>query len=115
MENTDIAPASDINVVLEQNQRLSQSLLWKLQRNFYEQQGIHAWSRGQNSVPHYITCNPFIARAYSKVVFAFLRDCQNPATPLSDGNHPFYILDLPSRSCRFPYLFLTTFLVNLTP
>ncbi len=114
MENTDIAPASDINVVLEQNQRLSQSLLWKLQRNFYEQQGIHAWSRGQNSVPHYITCNPFIARAYSKVVFAFLRDCQNPATPLSDGNQPFYILELGSGSGRFAYLFLKSFLDMLT-
>ena len=60
------------DVVLEANQRLSRSHLWTLQRQFFEQQGIQAWST--NQVPHYITSNPFIARAYGKVVSGFLRD-----------------------------------------
>jgi tetratricopeptide (TPR) repeat protein len=59
-------------IVLEQHQRLSQSQLFQIERMFYQQQGIRAWNQGD--VPHYATSNPFIASAYGKVVFGFLRD-----------------------------------------
>ena len=121
-------PNSD-SVVLEADQRLSRSQLWQLQRQFFQQQGIRAWSNG--TVPHYITSNPFIANAFGKVAFGFLRDwCavgsdrrtaserQNPdpdrqapeidPVPL-DFSQPVYILELGAGSGRFAYHFLKQF------
>ena len=100
---------------LEQKQRLSQSLLWKLQRNFFNRQGIQAWSTG--AVPHHITSSPFIADAYARIAFGFLRDCQRAAgragssssVPL-DHTQPVYIVELGSGPGRFAYLFLKKFL-----
>ncbi|MBI1240811.1 tetratricopeptide repeat protein [Umezakia ovalisporum] len=94
---------SHTNILLEHNQPLSQSLLWKLQRNFFHQQGIQAWNTG--TVPHYVTSNPFIANAYAKVVFGFLRDWHNTL----DLNQPVYILELGAGSGRFAYHFLKKF------
>ena len=98
-------------VILEEGKPLSQSILWKLQRNFFEGQGIEAWRQG--TVPHYITSNPFIANAYANVVFGFIRDCTGVAgdsakdsfTPL-DPSQPIYIIELGSGSGRFAYHFL---------
>ncbi|APR87713.1 TPR domain protein [Minicystis rosea] len=86
--------------VLESGLRLSQSMLWDLQRRFFEQQGIEAWRRG--AVPLYITSNPFIAGAYAAVVMGYLEDCQ--AAGASD--EPVYIVELGAGSGRFAYLFL---------
>ena len=47
---------------LEAACRLSRSVLWRLQRRFFEQRGIAAWSEGV--VPHHVTSNPGLARAY---------------------------------------------------
>ncbi|MDH6097501.1 tetratricopeptide repeat protein [Anabaenopsis sp. FSS-46] len=91
------------HIPLEQNQPLSQSLLWELQRNFFAQQGINAWNH--NTVPHYITSNPYIANAYAKVTLGFLRDWQ----PSLDPTHPIYILELGAGSGRFAYHFLKKF------
>lgn len=91
------------NTILEQEQPLSQSLLWQLQRQFFAQQGINAWNH--NTVPHYVTSNPFIANAYAKVVFGFLRDWQSAIDP----TQPLYILELGAGSGRFAYHFLKQF------
>jgi|SRR5581483_4339248 len=99
---------------LEHNQRLSRSLLWKLQRNFFDNVGINAWRT--ETVPHYITCCPSIADTYSKVVLGYLRDCQsifqqpeNTLADLSGKDRPFYIVELGSGSGRFGFLFLKRF------
>jgi tetratricopeptide (TPR) repeat protein len=100
-------------VVLEDKQRFSQSILWQLQRNFFEQQGIQAWQQG--TVPHYITSNPHIANAYAQVVLGFLRDChivskdKSSDIPVLDPSQPIYILELGSGSGRFAYHFLKKF------
>lgn len=98
----------DTPVILEQDQRLSQSGIWKLQRTFFEQQGIRAWSR--NTIPSYITTNPFIANAYGKVVFGFLRDWYSAAGNSLDVSQPVYIIELGSGSGRFSYHFLKKFM-----
>ena len=102
--------------VLEEGKPLSQSILWKLQRNFFEGQGIDAWRQG--TVPHYVTSNPFIANAYAKVVFGFIRDCTavigdsaDDSFPPLDPSQPIYIIELGSGSGRFAYHFLKKFLV----
>ena len=89
---------------LETNERLSKSLLWRLQRNYFERHGIEAWRSG--AVPHHITSSPFIADAYARVVMGFLRDCNSSL----NHNQPVHIIELGSGSGRFAYSFLKKFL-----
>lgn len=91
-------------LVLESGIRLSQSLLWQLQRRYFEQQGIQAWQ--QSVVPHFITSNTYTAGAYARVVLAYLKDCKRPEG--TSGRH--YILELGAGSGRFAYHFLKKFL-----
>lgn len=100
------------------NRRLSQSLLWRLQKTYYQNKGIAAWSN--SSVPHYITNNPFIASAYARVVFGFLRDCltqtkteQVMKFPLLNPAEPVIFLELGAGTGRFAYHFLKYFLPHL--
>jgi tetratricopeptide (TPR) repeat protein len=86
---------------IDERQRLSRSVLWQLQRNYFERQGIEAWRAG--TVPHHITSSPFIADAYAKIVLGFLREFKGLAQPV-------YIVELGSGSARFAYLFLKKFL-----
>jgi len=100
-------------VLLEEKQRLSESLIWQFQRAAYQEQGIENWRGGD--LPYYVTSNPFIAAAYAKVVFAFLRDCYSISTHGDDGAHsldlskPFYFVELGSGTGRFAYYFLLRF------
>jgi tetratricopeptide (TPR) repeat protein len=105
--------------VVEQDRRLSQSMLWRLQRDFFQQQGIEAWRQG--IVPHYITSSPYLANAYARLVLGFLRDCRAAATMPQgadsislDLSQPIYIIELGSGSGRFAYHFLKKFLGILT-
>ena len=98
-------------------QRLSQSELWEIQRQFFTQQGPQAWNTGK--VPHYATSNPFIASAYAEVVIGFLRDClsqrqMQEEDPLVD-TQPIYIFELGTGSGRFSYHFLQQLLNNAPP
>lgn len=94
--------------ILERNQRLSESLLWRLQRKFFDSRGAEAWSEGL--VPHYITSNPWIANAYAQVVLGWLRDCAGASRepdsfPPLDLRQPVHIVELGCGSGRFGYLF----------
>jgi hypothetical protein len=51
--------------VLEDFTRCSESHLWKLMMSFYDRKGVESWSQG--IVPHFITSNAFIGRAYAQV------------------------------------------------
>ena len=91
---------------LEEPGPLSCSKLWRLQRRYFESAGVSAWSEGV--VPSYVTSNSFIARAYSRVVAAFLRDW-GLAEPLRQGNRPVYVVELGAGSGRFAFHFLRKF------
>jgi SAM-dependent methyltransferase len=91
-------------IVLESGTPLSQSLLWQLQRRYFEQQGIQAWQ--ESVVPHFITSNTYTANAYARVVLAYLKDWQR----LESANGRHYILELGAGSGRFAYHFLKKFL-----
>src|SRR5579883_3035786 len=99
-KNADVA-------VLERNSPLSQSIIWRLQTEFYAQRGTKAWSEDQ--VPCYITSNPCIAEIYARMVAAFLSDCtrhsSGQAKPVSRQN-PLRILELGAGPGKFAYLFL---------
>ena len=96
--------ADQKNSPLETNERLSRSLLWRLQQNYFERNGIEAWRSG--AVPHHITSSPFIADAYARVVLGFLRDWSASL----DRSQPVHIIELGSGSGRFAYSFLKKFL-----
>ena len=93
--------------ILETGVPLSQSLIWRLQREFYVQRGLKAWT--EDLVPSYITNNPFIAEIYAQIVAGFIADCMNlpqkDSRPLSPEN-PLRILELGAGTGKFSYLFL---------
>ena len=53
--------------MLEDFTQCSKSHLWQLMMSFYERKGPDSWSQG--IVPHFITCNNFIAKSYVKVTY----------------------------------------------
>lgn len=91
--------------VLETDVPLSQSLIWRLQRDFYAQRGLKAWT--EDMVPSYITNNPFIAEIYVQIVAGFVSDCiqHSQRAPLSSEN-PLRILELGAGTGKFSCLFL---------
>jgi hypothetical protein len=98
---------SEESRVLETGVPLSQSILWRLQSEFYARRGLKAWS--EDNVPSYITNNPLIAEVYAGTVAAFIGDCMGhraqKASPLSPEN-PLRILELGAGTGKFAYLFL---------
>ena len=81
-------------------------MLWKLQTDFFANQGPEAWIKG--IVPQYITTNPYIANLYAKTVFGYCRDYA--AREDFDKNTTIYIVELASGVGRFTYTFLKRFL-----
>jgi hypothetical protein len=88
-----------MRAVLEKRERLSQSMLWRLQRAFFNQNGLAAWSEG--IVPHYVTSNPSMATSYARLALGFLQT----QSRLSAAQH-IYIVELGAGSGRFAYRFL---------
>lgn len=91
--------AMSSRVILETDQRLSESCLWPMQRRFFDQQGVRAFQTA--TVPHYVTNNPALATAYAEFVLGVLRD--HRATP---SEEPLHIVELGAGSGRFAFLFL---------
>lgn len=98
-----------MTTLLEAPTRLSRSLLWQMQRRYYEEHGPEAFSR--LGVPHYITTNPTIAGHYAQVVLGFLRDLPGAgsAPGALDPGQPLYIVELGAGAGRFAYHFLRRF------
>ena len=86
---------------LERDQALSQSLLWKLMRDFYDLGGPEAW-RGDDPVPHYVTSSPFLVDAYARIIEGFLQDC-GAGSPAVDPEQPVYIVELGAGHGRLAY------------
>lgn len=89
--------------LVEHGRRLSESVLWQLQRDLYDSRGIQSWAHG--SVPQTITTTPFIARAYAKVALGFVRDIAAQVDP----DEPIYVVELGAGSGRFGYRFCLHF------
>ncbi len=100
-------------LILEADKPLSQSMIWKLQADFYANQGPKAWSNG--IVPQYITTNPYIANLYAKTVFGYCRDIA--ASKDFDHNTTIYMMELAAGVGRFTYTFLKRFtsILNKSP
>ncbi len=87
---------------LEQDQEFSRSRIWQWQRDYYVENGVSAWQKG--NTPHYITSNPRIAHNYAEIVMGFYRDlCTHGALK---SEEPIYILELGAGTGRFSFHFL---------
>lgn len=105
--------SENTGLILEADKPLSQSMIWKLQADFYANQGPKAWSNG--IVPQYITTNPYIANLYAKTVFGYCRDIA--ASKDFDHNTTIYMMELAAGVGRFTYTFLKRFtsILNKSP
>jgi hypothetical protein len=74
---------------------LSESPVWNLQREWYEARATQAVAE----VPHQVVDNPFVAAAYARVVFGYLRDTA------PDPEEPLYIVELGAGAGRFAHGF----------
>jgi tetratricopeptide (TPR) repeat protein len=74
-------------------------VLWKLQRAYFEAQGLAACSRATE--PFFATATAFAAHAYACQVAAFLRD-----TGVGDDAQPPYVVELAAGSGRLAWSFL---------
>jgi hypothetical protein len=99
-----------MTVMLAGDQRLSKSILWQIQREFFLHKGVAAWQ--EDIVPHTISSNPFMARAYSQIILGYLRDYT--ASQSLNLNQPIYIIELGAGSGRLAYHFLHQFHNRLT-
>jgi len=105
MSDNESPAASSHQRVLEDAVPLSQSVIWKLQSEYYADRGLKAWT--EDLVPSYITNNPFIARIYAQIVAAFVFDClARPHSPPISPENPLRILELGGGTGKFSYLFL---------
>lgn len=58
--------------VIQSKTPFAESIIWQLNRDFYQEQGIKAWSEGV--VPHQMTSNSQVGKTYAELIFAFLKD-----------------------------------------
>jgi len=100
----------DVNGTIIENQvRLSNSVVWTLQSDFYKSRGTCAWSNGnerrkQDMVPFYITSNPYFAREYAKLIFYALIDLARSGNV--NKASPVYVLEIGAGHGRFTVLFV---------
>ncbi len=94
-----------MSVLVEENQRFSQSALWTAQREYYDQEGIDAWV---SEVPFYVTSNPFIAHCYAHIALRFIQDWLKKDPEAL--NEPFYFLELGTGPGQFSYYLLKALL-----
>jgi tetratricopeptide (TPR) repeat protein len=93
------------NQIIEEKSPLSKSVLWDLQKAFFDNQGPDAWIKG--IVPQYVTTNPYIAKVYAKTAFGYCRDYFNRED--FDREKTLYIMELAAGVGRFTYVFLKCF------
>jgi len=91
--------------VLQGQCRLSESVIWTLQRAFYEAEGPAAWK--PKGIPFWMTSNPYFARAMARVVLGFLRDLAAVrGAGAIDLSAPLNVVELAAGSGQFAFTFL---------
>lgn len=85
---------------IESSTLFSESLIWELNRNFYHENGIAAFS--DEMVPHNVTNNSKCARTYAKLIFALLQDISTE----ENSDEPIYILELGAGHGRLSFQIL---------
>lgn len=89
--------------MFEEARPLSESVIWRVQDRYYDELGGEAWASGE--VPHSLTSGPMLARAYARLVEAFVADCRDGALGPIDVGEPIYLLELGSGTGRLAHEF----------
>ncbi|MDF1796190.1 MAG: hypothetical protein P1U63_06615 [Coxiellaceae bacterium] len=92
---------TDQEITIAENQRFSECIFWRMQREYFDKQGINAWNK---QVPFHATCNPFIANSYTSIALSFIKDWLKLHP--SSIDHPFYIMELGTGSGLFSFYML---------
>jgi hypothetical protein len=87
---------------------LRSSSLWTLQRSFYEQHAARAWTDG--IVPHFVSSNSFIARAYAKAAIGLLRDIHTAYNARKEVPPILTILEVGAGHGKLGYLIVESLL-----
>lgn len=82
--------------------RLSQSHLWKNLRDFYEEEGVTAWS--SDRLPFFATNNPALAKTYVDLLISYMEDCRDAG--LLEPEQPMHIVELGGGMGRLAFLML---------
>ncbi len=88
---------SSFSYKIQEKTLFSKSLVWEINKDFYHQNGIAAWS--SSIVPHQITNSSLAASAYAELIYAFLKDIESNL----GSNKIVYILELGAGSGRLCY------------
>lgn len=88
----------EMPVLLQEATDFSKSIVWDLQRKYYTEQGVKAWSEG--IVPHYITSSSYMSKSYAQLVYAWLED------QIAAGYQSLRVLELGTGSGQFSFHFL---------
>lgn len=86
---------------IETNTPFSESLIWQLNRDFYHQRGILAWS--DDIVPHHMTSNSKVGKTYAELIFGLLQD----VAIKSDSHEKVYILEMGAGHGRLAFHILS--------
>lgn len=95
---------------VESGRRLSSSLLWDLQRQFYQEQSVNAWSN--SLVPHFVSSNAYLAHCYARLIIAYATDVYKSDPSFSYNDPPmnmlkkFRIIEIGAGHGKFGYLVL---------
>lgn len=81
--------------VIETKKPFAESLIWQLNRDYYDKEGIGAWSSG--AVPHHLTSNSMVGKTYAELIYGFLKDLARKG----QTKEPAYILELGAGHGRF--------------
>lgn len=77
--------------------RFSESLIWQINRDYYQQAGIEAWSKG--IVPHHMTSNSMVGKTYAELVLGLLKDLAEKGAV----KETVYIIELGAGHGRLAY------------
>jgi len=83
--------------ILESNVPFGKSLIWELNRSYYKEVGLSAWSDGV--VPHNMTSNTFVGKTYAALILGFLKDLSKNA----QFDEKVYIAELGSGHGRLAF------------
>lgn len=82
---------------IEANTPFEESIIWQINRSYYEEAGLSAWSNGV--VPHNLTSNASVGKTYAALILGFLKDI----TAKECSNEVVYIIELGSGHGRLAY------------
>ena len=95
---------------IQSTTRFSESVLWNLQRDFYQHVGERAWTEG--IVPHFVSNNAFIAKSYATIILEFLNDWFDDQNPNATDTEPVYVIEFGAGIGKLGYLVLQELLAS---